>query len=134
MMSDTPRRAAPSGAAPRAHAGSAHLSPAEAMRRLPGPAGERFATLFTHGTLAVEIYAPRGTDPQTPHARDELYVVVSGAGTFWDGEARRPFGPGDLLFVAAGRPHRFEHFSDDLAVWVIFYGPDGGEQSDFADR
>jgi hypothetical protein len=25
--------------------------------------------------------------------------------------------------------HRFEDFSDDLAVWVIFYGPDGGEQT-----
>jgi hypothetical protein len=23
--------------------------------------------------------------------------------------------------------HRFEAFSDDLAVWVIFYGVEGGE-------
>jgi hypothetical protein len=23
--------------------------------------------------------------------------------------------------------HRFEDFTDDLAVWVIFYGPEGGE-------
>jgi hypothetical protein len=23
--------------------------------------------------------------------------------------------------------HRFEEFSDDLVVWVIFYGPEGGE-------
>jgi hypothetical protein len=23
--------------------------------------------------------------------------------------------------------HRFEEFSDDLAVWVFFYGPEGGE-------
>jgi hypothetical protein len=26
--------------------------------------------------------------------------------------------------------HRFEDFSDGLAIWVIFYGPDGGEQVD----
>jgi hypothetical protein len=26
-----------------------------------------------------------------------------------------------------GCVHRFEEFSDDLAVWVMFYGPDGGE-------
>ena len=39
------------------------------------------------------------------------------------------FGPGDLLFVPAGVEHRFEEFSDDLAVWVVFYGPDGGEQA-----
>jgi hypothetical protein len=24
--------------------------------------------------------------------------------------------------------HRFEEFSDDLIVWVIFYGPEGGEK------
>ena len=35
--------------------------------------------------------------------------------------------PGDLLFVPAGTVHRFEGFTDDLAVWVFFYGPEGGE-------
>jgi hypothetical protein len=29
--------------------------------------------------------------------------------------------------VPAGVVHRFEDFSDDLAVWVVFYGPEGGE-------
>jgi len=23
--------------------------------------------------------------------------------------------------------HRFEEFTDDLAAWVVFYGPEGGE-------
>ena len=75
----------------------------------------------------MELYAPRGHDPQTPHTRDELYVVVAGRGTFVDGAERRPFAPGDCLFVAAGRAHRFEHFGDDLAAGVFFYGPAGGE-------
>jgi hypothetical protein len=35
--------------------------------------------------------------------------------------------PGTFVFVAAGQPHRFEDFSEDFAVWVAFYGPDGGE-------
>jgi hypothetical protein len=35
--------------------------------------------------------------------------------------------PGSFLFVAAGQPHRFEEFSADFAVWVFFYGADGGE-------
>jgi mannose-6-phosphate isomerase-like protein (cupin superfamily) len=104
------------------------LSPDEALAKLPGPAGERFVELFRHGTLAVELYAPRGRDPQQPHARDELYVVVSGRGTFVDGTRRRAVAPGDLIFVAAGVEHRFEDFSDDLAVWVMFYGPEGGER------
>jgi mannose-6-phosphate isomerase-like protein (cupin superfamily) len=95
---------------------------AEAMGRLPGPGGERFAEVLEHGSMVVEIYAPRGTDPQTPHSRDEVYVVVSGNGTFVNGPERHPIGPGDA-------EHRFEDFADDLAVWVLFYGPEGGEVS-----
>jgi mannose-6-phosphate isomerase-like protein (cupin superfamily) len=100
---------------------------AEAMERLPGPGGVRFEKVLEHGSLVVEIYAPRGTDPQTPHTRDEVYVVVQGTGEFINGLDRRSFGPGDVLFVPAGVEHRFERFTDDLVVWVIFYGPEGGE-------
>lgn len=103
------------------------LSPDEALDRIPDPEGRRFATLFQHGTLEVEIYAPRGSDDQTPHTRDEVYVVVQGRGYFRYGGKVEPFGPGDLLFVPAGVEHRFEDFSDDLSVWVLFYGPEGGE-------
>ncbi len=102
---------------------------AEALASLPGPKGERFAEVFSHGTLSMEIYAPRGSDPQSPHTRDEIYVVAQGRGEFINGPGRQPFGPGDLLFVPAGIEHRFVNFSDDLAVWVIFYGPEGVESS-----
>jgi mannose-6-phosphate isomerase-like protein (cupin superfamily) len=101
----------------------------EALAHLPGPKGERFAAVLEHGSLVVEIYAPRGHDPQTPHTRDEVYIVISGSGYFVNGATREPFGAGDLLFVPAGIPHRFEDFTDDLNVWVIFYGPEGGELS-----
>jgi cupin superfamily acireductone dioxygenase involved in methionine salvage len=40
---------------------------------------------------------------------------------------RDPFEAGDLIFVATGIEHWFEDFTDDLAVWVVFYGPAGGE-------
>ncbi len=97
------------------------------MARLPGPEGKRFATVLEHGSLTVEIYAPRGTDPQQPHTRDEAYIVVQGSGEFINGENREAFTPGDFLFVPAGVEHRFINFTDDLIVWVIFYGPEGGE-------
>jgi mannose-6-phosphate isomerase-like protein (cupin superfamily) len=100
---------------------------AEAMSQLPTPDGKRFVTLFKHGTLLVEVYAPRGNDSQNPHTRDEVYIVVEGRGTFVYDDARHPFGPGDFLFARAGVPHRFEDFTDDLVVWVLFYGPEGGE-------
>lgn len=103
------------------------ISVAEAMRKLPGPAGERFAPVLEHGSLVVEIYAPRSHDPQTPHTRDEIYVVVQGQGEFVNGPDRMTFVPGDVLFVPAGVVHRFENFTDDFIVWVFFYGPEGGE-------
>lgn len=103
------------------------ISPEEHLSRIPGPKGERFAVVFEHGTLSIELYAPRGTDPQKPHTRDEGYVVISGRGTFVNGDRRDPCKPNDFLFVPAGVAHRFEDFSDDLLVWVIFYGPEGGQ-------
>ena len=101
---------------------------AEALALLPGADGARFAKVLERGSLLVEIYAPRGRDPQRPHTRDEVYVVAGGSGHFVNGPRRHPFGPGDLLFVPAGVEHRFEDFTEDLVVWVIFYGPEGGEK------
>lgn len=109
------------------HTDKYRVSVAEALARVPGANGERFAKVLEHGSLVVEIYAPRGTDPQQPHTRDELYVVVEGRGEFVNGAERHDFAPGDALFVPAGVLHRFENFTDDLVVWVIFYGPEGGE-------
>ncbi len=100
---------------------------AELQRQLPGPAGQRFAVAFERGSLSVELYAPRGSDPQQPHTRDEVYVVVSGRGDFANGAERHAFAPGDLLFVPAGVEHRFEQFTEDLAVWVVFFGPEEGD-------
>jgi hypothetical protein len=31
------------------------------------------------------------------------------------------------MFVAAGIEYRFEDFTENRAVWVVFYGPPGGE-------
>ena len=107
---------------------TARLTASELLAMLPGPKGERSVSGFRHGTLEVKLYAPRGHDPQTPHRLDEVYVVISGTGEFVHGDRRDRFEPGDLLFVPAGVVHRFEDFTDDLMVWVMFYGPDGGEE------
>jgi mannose-6-phosphate isomerase-like protein (cupin superfamily) len=108
-----------------------HITVAAAAVGLPVQTDSqlRFATLLQRGSMSVELYAPQGSDAQTPHHQDELYVVISGSGVFVNGDARHPFGPGDVLFVPAGVEHRFEDFSADFQTWVIFYGPDGGEGS-----
>jgi mannose-6-phosphate isomerase-like protein (cupin superfamily) len=98
-----------------------------AIAALPKAPAEQYTILYRHGTLEAGLYAPRGVDEQTPHTRDEVYVVVKGSGHFICGDARRAFAPGELLFVPAGMTHRFESFTSDLTVWVIFYGPQGGE-------
>lgn len=85
------------------------------------PDGKPFITLLERGNMYVEVYAPQKVDLQTPHDQDEIYVVISGTGTFFNDGERRPFEPGDLLFVPAGVEHRFEGFSEDFSTWVIFY-------------
>ena len=79
-----------------------------------------FTTVFKHGTLVVEFYKPEKTDHQKPHDRDEIYVVASGTGTFYNGGDRWQFKAGDFLFVPAGVEHRFESFSTDFSTWVFF--------------
>ncbi len=102
------------------------LSPDSVEKMLP-ESGVRSVAAFRHGTMLAKLYAPRGHDPQQPHTRDEVYVVVSGHGTFVAGDVRHSFAPGDFLFVPAHVAHRFEDFTDDLRLWVVFYGPEGGE-------
>jgi mannose-6-phosphate isomerase-like protein (cupin superfamily) len=104
------------------------LHPQDWLAQLPTAQGEAFIEAFGHGSLSVELYAPRGQDHQQPHRRDEVYVVVQGQGQFDNGGQLSAFKAGDLLFVPAGRPHRFIDFSNDFVTWVLFYGPEGGEQ------
>jgi mannose-6-phosphate isomerase-like protein (cupin superfamily) len=102
---------------------------ADALSKGPPPAGNLAVPVFSHGSLAVELYTPKGRDQQTPHSRDEIYFVARGRGKFFDGEQRQAVEAGSFIFVPAGQIHRFEDFSDDFAVWVAFYGPEGGEAS-----
>jgi mannose-6-phosphate isomerase-like protein (cupin superfamily) len=103
------------------------------LKSLPGkasnqwPDGERFISALAHGSMSVELYAPVGHDPQTPHEQDELYFIHTGTGRLMiDGE-HHAFEPGMVFFVPAGVDHRFEEFSADFTTWVVFWGPNGGE-------
>lgn len=85
------------------------------------PEGKPFVTLLERGRMYVEIYQPKKVDLQTPHDQDEIYVVISGSGTFFNAGERHPFHPGNLIFVPAGVEHRFENFTEDFKTWVIFF-------------
>lgn len=100
----------------------------DALAKIPKREERKFATVFEHGTLAVEMYTPKEIDRQQPHTRDEVYIIARGKGEFVHADQRVKFTAGDFLFVPAGVPHRFEKFSKDFATWVMFYGPQGGEK------
>ncbi len=86
-----------------------------------------YGVLLTRRTLEIGYYAPVGRDEQKPHTQDEIYLIHCGHAHFdLDGEAR-PCTAGDVLFVPAGVPHRFQDFSPGFGAWVIFYGPEGGD-------
>lgn len=92
------------------------------------PEGVPFTEAMRHGSMSVEIFAPRGEDRQSPHAQDELYIVASGEARFEHNAAMTEARAGDVLFVPAGDPHRFHDMSADFVTWVIFWGPEGGEE------
>jgi len=100
---------------------------AEAAARIPTPAGERAVLVMKRGTADVKLSIPAPPNVQTPHEQDEIYVVVRGRGVLVHEGKRDPFEAGDLLFVAARVEHHYEDFSNDLALWRIFYGAHGGE-------
>jgi mannose-6-phosphate isomerase-like protein (cupin superfamily) len=100
---------------------------ADAQARIPGPAGEHAVGLMRRGTLDVKLSCPVRPNVQAPHEQDEIYVIVRGRGVLVHDGRRDPCEAGDLAFVAAGTEHHFEDFTDDLSVWVVFFGPQGGE-------
>jgi mannose-6-phosphate isomerase-like protein (cupin superfamily) len=105
----------------------------EAMARLPlaatqsWPEGVWDVEAMARGTMSVILFAPRGKDYQTTHGQDELYIVMQGKGVLLVEEERMEFGVGDVLFVAAGKVHRFVEFTEDVVTWAVFWGPEGGE-------
>jgi mannose-6-phosphate isomerase-like protein (cupin superfamily) len=104
-----------------------HINVQEGLAKLKD-SGKLFLEVFNHGSLSVEVYKPEKVDLQQPHIRDEVYVIISGDGTFENEGLETTFSAGDFLFVKAGAEHRFKSFSENFVTWVFFYGPEGGEQ------
>lgn len=59
-------------------------------------------------------------DPQKPHTEDEVYYVVRGRATIRVDDEDRAVGPGSVVYVAAGVPHRFHTIEAELELLVIF--------------
>jgi len=90
------------------------------------PAGQS-ATWVEHlrvADLSAGTYSipAGGTDEQSPHTEDEIYLVTAGRARLESGGDVADVGPGSVIYVPAGEVHRFTGIAEDLAV-VVFFAP-----------
>ncbi len=100
-----------------------HIAIDKILEQIPAANGPRFVEFFKKADFSMELYKPDKVDLQQPHLQNEVYIIVSGTGTFQLENEAFPFGPSDFIFVPALARHRFVNFSDDFVTWVIFFGP-----------
>ena len=77
--------------------------------------------------LSTGLYfLPAGsTDPQHPHAEDEIYFVLDGTAKIRVLAEDRAVSPGSIVYVPAGAEHRFHAIEEDLTV-LVFFAPSEG--------
>ena len=93
------------------------------------PAFERFGNFMqglatpSRGASEVMVWrtrvAPGGGPPVHTHDHEEVVVIVSGTGTFSEADGvKHAFGPGDVLFAAAGVVHELRADEGVAVEWI----------------
>ena len=84
--------------------------------------GEVYREFLRVESMSAGLYVIEagGSDPQSPHAQDEVYYVVSGRARFTSGGDERAVEAGDVLFVPAQEEHRFHSIEERLSLLVVF--------------
>jgi mannose-6-phosphate isomerase-like protein (cupin superfamily) len=90
-------------------------------------AGELYREFLRVESMSAGLYVLEAgaADPQSPHAQDEVYYVVSGRGRFTSGGDERAVEAGDVLFVPAQEEHRFHSIEERLSLLVVFAPAEG---------
>lgn len=109
------------------------IFPADQIARAHVKGGGLYREFLRVPTLSGGLYVlpAGGTDPQSPHTEDEVYVVMAGRGRFRAAESDRAVGPGDVIYVRRGVEHRFHGIEEELRV-LVFFAP--AEYSQALDR
>ncbi len=91
----------------------------EARRSAAGRLYEEFLSV---GSMSAGLYVLEAgaTDPQSPHAEDEIYYVISGRAQIEVNGESRPVAPGSVVFVAKHVDHRFHSIQERLELLVLF--------------
>lgn len=96
---------------------------ADAVARRLLATGGGYEVVHESPGLEIGVYVLLAPEPdrQTPHAFDEVYVVLEGEGDLEvEGETRH-LAKGEAAFVAAHEGHRFSGY-ERLALLVVFNG------------
>ena len=78
-------------------------------------------------TMSAGVYRLKAgeRDLQKPHGEDEIYFVTRGRAKFAAGENIQEVTAGSIIYVEAGRDHRFIEIVEDIEALVIFAPADG---------
>lgn len=88
--------------------------------------GEAWLEFLDLASMSMGVYyvAAGTNDREThePHARDEVYVGIAGAGRLTAGGKVFDIEAGAIIYVKAGIEHFFHDVTDDLTILVFFPG------------
>jgi mannose-6-phosphate isomerase-like protein (cupin superfamily) len=88
----------------------------------PGQEPNHWVERFRVPDLSVGTYSipVGGTDDQTPHHEDEIYVVIGGRAVLETDDGTAEVRQGSVVYVPAGEEHTFTNVTEDLTLLVIF--------------
>lgn len=93
---------------------------------------ESFVEFLRRDSMSLEVYRLEAgaTDPQDPHAEDEVYYVVSGSAKIQIGDDAYPVAEGAVIFVEREVEHYFFDVEEDLVTLIFFAPPYGSLAED----
>jgi mannose-6-phosphate isomerase-like protein (cupin superfamily) len=92
------------------------------LRARQAAGGKLYLEFLRVPALSTGLYVlPAGaTDPQKPHAEDEVYYVISGRARFTCEGQETAVQAGTTIYVAASDSHRFFDIEEELVILVFF--------------
>lgn len=84
-------------------------------------AGRPYFEFIKEPSLSMGLYVlpAGGVDRQTPHAEDEVYYIIAGAGVLNVAGEDRTVGTGSIVFVEKRVEHFFHLITEDLRILVF---------------
>lgn len=85
-------------------------------------AGKAYLEFLRIPEMSMGLYQlpAGGSDPQTPHAEDEVYYIVSGRAQIAVAGEDHPVQAGSIVYVEKHVEHHFHSIEVDLSVLVFF--------------